>query len=131
MGTLTLTTWGVKEFTLCCVYCLNQPLRKIHGTASIKFNYFTIDKSNQTKISNENMRRYRSYTFSPKIKVFLTPIKNVFLSWLNLNDDFQILEAINYLNFGCYHICSNAIKTSDTPSFIINKITRNLYILQN
>ena len=45
-----------KEFVLRCVYRLNQPLWKIHGIASINFDCFTIDESNQVKISREIMR---------------------------------------------------------------------------
>ena len=57
-GTLALANYfqGVTEFTLRFLYRLNQPLWKIHGIASINFNCFTIDESNQVKISREIMR---------------------------------------------------------------------------
>ena len=43
----------VKDFTLCSVYHSNQPLRKIHGISLIHFNFVTIDKSNQVKVSGK------------------------------------------------------------------------------
>ena len=46
----------VKDFTLCSIYRSNQPLWKIHGIASINFDCFTIDESNQVKISCKIMR---------------------------------------------------------------------------
>ena len=41
---------------LCFHYGLNQPSWKIHGIVWINFNCFTIDESNQVKISREIMR---------------------------------------------------------------------------
>ena len=57
-GTLTLVNYfqSVTEFTLRFLYRLNQPLWKIHGIASINFNCFTIDESNQVKVSRKIMR---------------------------------------------------------------------------
>ena len=57
-GTLTLANYfqSVTEITLRFLYRLNQPLWRIHGIASINFNCFTIDESNQVKISGEIMR---------------------------------------------------------------------------
>ena len=45
-----------KDFTLCIIYRSNRPLWKIQGIASINFDCFTIDESNQLRISGEIMR---------------------------------------------------------------------------
>ena len=45
-----------KNWTLCRIYRSNQPSWKIHGTAKINFDCFTIDESGQVKISREIMR---------------------------------------------------------------------------
>ena len=42
--------------TLYSIYCLNQPLWKIHGIAYINFDCFAIDRSDQVKISRVIMR---------------------------------------------------------------------------
>ena len=41
---------------LCSIYRSNQPLWKIHGIASINFDCFAIEESNQVKISCVIMR---------------------------------------------------------------------------
>ena len=41
--------------TLCSIYRSNKPLSKIHGIASISFDCFAIDESNQAKIYREVM----------------------------------------------------------------------------
>ena len=53
MGTLTSS----ECYRIYCFhYGLNQPSWKIHGIAWINFNCFTIDESDQVKISREIMR---------------------------------------------------------------------------
>ena len=44
-----------KNFTLCSIYCSNQPLWKNHDIASINFNYSIIDEPNQAKMSRKIM----------------------------------------------------------------------------
>ena len=46
--------------TLCSNYRSNQPIWKIPGIASINFDCFAIDESNQVKMSREIMR-YQGY----------------------------------------------------------------------
>ena len=49
-------TLKAKAFVLRCVYRLNQSSWKIHGIASINFDCFIMDESNQVKIFREIMR---------------------------------------------------------------------------
>ena len=54
-GTLQLTTSECYRILLCFLDRLSQPVWNIHVVTSINFNCFTIDESNQVKISREIM----------------------------------------------------------------------------
>ena len=85
-----------KDFTLYSVYHLNQPLGNIHSIASINFDCFTIDKSNQVKMSPEIMWCH-GYFFKIALGTRLTLILS--LIWLSGSGKYPIRNLLTNNSF--------------------------------